>query len=316
MCKAYFPLLFFISFHAACTQKPAEIASEFQPFIDTIIEEGKARGVVLGEELSEISIQFGELEGVKTGKTSFYRFKPTTITISDVAWLGMSDQSKLFLLAHEIGHALLDRKQHRNDKTESGECLSIMREGGCSCNIYSDLWSEYYFDELFKESTILPKWYYTDHEDSTELEPFYQNTTEAVSSVLLDTVAIDTKRDFKIEVELNGAGLSKWYGFAWDYFSIEQKEGNLSFSHPRIYSPVEGYFYYTRNSIASSLQIKLVKKKGMFSIYLNEKRVHIFEYSAISKYRTCEYEYNPCDLLQLSAAKYNIVNTVRVDYLK
>lgn len=270
----------------------------------------------MSEEIETISIKFGDLEGIKTGKTSFYFWKPTIITLSEITWLGMSERSKLFLLAHEVGHALLNRKKHQDQKTTSGECLSIMRERGCSCNFYSDLWYDYYFDELFEEDTPLPDWYSDSLLPSDDFQPHYEISTIGSKFSVTDTVQIDIERDFILKLEINSLALDAPMIFLWDWFIMEHKLNKLFFLHSSIGYILEGYYYVTDlPSDVVPIKLEFVKKDELFYIYLDDERLHMFEYEAIDKYRDCDDKYKVCDLIILWTPNNKLNNSLSIGYL-
>ncbi len=124
---------------------------EFETYVNKFKTEAQARNVELDWN---VTIKFGEIEPRLAAKCSRNVFGYRTITIDEYRWGLISENEKLFLIFHELGHCILNRK-HDNKTFPTGQCRSIMNNSmvvnmKCSTDMYSENWVNYYFDELFK----------------------------------------------------------------------------------------------------------------------------------------------------------------------
>ncbi len=180
--KSIFKTLVLIAFFSSCSKEKEQIIpDEFQPYVDMFFEEGKSRGLNINLNEIDFEIGFGTLGGTIAGQCTFRNNK---ITIDEESWNFMSEEQRVWLIFHEMGHCVLDR-QHKNETTNNGECLSIMKgaENGfnCSLNYFSNLWTEYYLDELFKPQSQIPAWYsvYEKHNQMNVLSTIFEKDTSA-----------------------------------------------------------------------------------------------------------------------------------------
>lgn len=76
---------------------------------------------------------------------------PKKVTVDLPFWNRASDQSKEFVIFHELGHCYLGRS-HDESKDSQGFCLSIMRSSQEDCrDNYTELTRKKYLDELFRQ---------------------------------------------------------------------------------------------------------------------------------------------------------------------
>lgn len=90
------------------------------------------------------------------GTCSYNRFNPRLVTIDASFWGRSSDLYKEFVVFHELGHCVLNRR-HLEDAFSNGICKSIMRSGTGSCfDAYNTQNRDYYIEELFDtvEATV------------------------------------------------------------------------------------------------------------------------------------------------------------------
>lgn len=138
----------------------SSIDPELAPFIQSFIEEGAKRGVVLSTERLESQLVdmltatnkdnicgYGD-PGTGTSASPSIEIKNT-----DDCWIDMSDLEKENLMFHELGHALLARP-HINDKLPNGASPKSIMCGDGACSNFATLPAngllrDYYLDELF-----------------------------------------------------------------------------------------------------------------------------------------------------------------------
>lgn len=145
---------------AGCRKDPLErIPGGVQPYVEQFFLEGQLRGYDLFLEDYPVKVEFAEIEDPEI--VGLCRHLGLKITIDPIWWSRANDAKRRWLVYHELGHCVLGR-EHRNQTTAAGTCLSYMRgaEGGfeCSLDLHSAAWTEYYLDELFGPTASLPEW--------------------------------------------------------------------------------------------------------------------------------------------------------------
>jgi len=146
---------------SGCEREDAPLQdAEIKPYVERFAEEALKRGFDFSEELSSIRYEFEE---TRYGGVC-YRFENRFI-INRTYWTQLEDLGKEYLVFHELGHCVLDRR-HENEYLPAGECSSIMKgtedDRRCGRNQGFGLWREYYVDELFDSNEPLPAWYVAD----------------------------------------------------------------------------------------------------------------------------------------------------------
>ena len=126
---------------------PEPLWDYFERFEEAALERGflfDLNNFNLTAEIVEITE-----EGV-AGTCSYGSHTPKHIEIDATFWNQSSDLFKEFVVFHELGHCFLFR-DHREDATANGICLSLMRSGveGCRDN-YNLTTRAAYLDELFE----------------------------------------------------------------------------------------------------------------------------------------------------------------------
>lgn len=162
----HLPLLIVLFLFSCQKEKIQLVPSEFEPYVDEFFHQAQLRGHDLHKEDFNFSITLEEIEDPFIGGQCQFRGNKITIDIQN--WEKGDEEWREFIIAHELGHCLLDRK-HRNVKTTSNECYSFMRGGreddfDCQQNLLSPNWKKYYYDELFEQETSLPFWYYNNRD--------------------------------------------------------------------------------------------------------------------------------------------------------
>ena len=260
--------------------------SEFQPYVDTFLAEANIRGYDI--DLNSISFYLADIENENVGGLCNQRKEE--IIIDKDGWESLTEINKELLIFHELGHCILGR-DHRNETSENGDCLSIMNgeenNFNCSKNIYSDLWREYYLDELFNKSSVLPGWY----SDNQEYITTYTNQLNIVSIEDLNTNFYETSFDFnekeKYVIEFTfknwsavasannddfvGAGIN-FGGFFFDTYPLS--EGQLIL----IYERDTGRLFTQSNFVfRKDIKLTIVKNATFLKFFVDEQFAHIME---------------------------------------
>ncbi|MCI4666920.1 MAG: hypothetical protein MRZ79_02085 [Bacteroidia bacterium] len=145
---------------------PFSIPDEVLPFVESFEEEAAKRGVSL--VIDELIVEYGtELESSSGGEAIGQCFVPNSrnpiprivIDTASFAWK-QNEFSRELLMFHELGHCILDRLDHRDDRLSNGNFASLMLTS--SNNLYgpklNNFKREYYIDELFDINTPEPDW--------------------------------------------------------------------------------------------------------------------------------------------------------------
>ncbi len=175
-----------------------EIHPKFQIYVDRFIAEASSRGHQIDFSDSGLSIEFRDAVDTETGGVCRGNHQ---IEIEKLYWEDLNDDQKEGLIFHELGHCELNRR-HRNDTLPNGEWASRMRGSpipdGLSAVInYSGVRRQYYIDELFDESVVVPDWatFRADFgavDESNKIQLYYQ-----------DSVVTEFRRNFILTAEDN-----------------------------------------------------------------------------------------------------------------
>ncbi|MGD1957753.1 MAG: hypothetical protein ACFB2Y_02810 [Fulvivirga sp.] len=255
-------------------QKSGATDPDLINYVHAVSDEAAKRGYDISRELDQLNIIFDDLDGLRIGSS-----KGNTIKIDTEAWEYLSERKRVVLLAHEIGHAVLKRG-HTNTTLRNGECKSIMSDNmaQCAANVQSDLWYQYYLDELFNENVRDPKWYRVPHlaEVSARI-PVMETVVK--NNFFMDTVKLDDSRDFEISLNYNGQGriynpLLRWNGLLLDYESGKLKLINLL----NEYSYLSPDFYKVKIAESTHYHFRIIKIRDFVWLYLNDILLHQFAY--------------------------------------
>ena len=256
---------------------------EFYPYLELFAEEAKKRG----HDFDNYTIDFylADIEGAAG-------LGGRKIIIDREHWNNGDPEFKEFLVFHELGHAALGRN-HKNAKTDSGECLSIMRanKNGFECyrNMYSSKWREYYLDELFESNTPLPNW----HLDSQDYDIGDLNKDPIISksnaAFHIDSIDLDTISNFVLEVKFNKThsgnnavedfiSLIKFNGY---YFNASQYADNEAIGIFRSRgNRTERMYENSEYSFNENIKFTIKKKQNLFIFFVDEQFLHVMEIDA------------------------------------
>lgn len=120
------------------------------PYFQLFEEEAARRGVTVDLVESGITGMIAEIdEGNVIGRCQYGRYAGNHVTIDQTFWNRSGQLGREMVVFHELGHCYLGRA-HREDRFQSGSCVSIMRSGTCCCrDAYRSTTRSYYVDELF-----------------------------------------------------------------------------------------------------------------------------------------------------------------------
>tara|TARA_Y100001933_G_scaffold261042_2_gene314699 strand:+ start:87261 stop:88328 length:1068 start_codon:yes stop_codon:yes gene_type:complete len=260
--------------------------SEFQPYVDSFLEEAKIRGYDI--DVSNINFYLADIENKDVG--GICNERKEEIIIDRDNWENAHEIEKELLIFHELGHCILGRA-HRNETSENGDCLSIM-DGtednfNCSKNIFSELWRVYYLEELFNVNTVLPNWY----TDNQEYVTNYENKLDVVSIEDLNTNFYEISFDFngkeKFVIEVNYKNWAVVAGTNDDSFvsTVINFGGFFFATYPlsdekdiRIEESSVGIFHRQENySFQSDIKLTIRKDNNLIQYFIDEQFIHSME---------------------------------------
>ncbi|WP_373056207.1 hypothetical protein [Zunongwangia sp. H14] len=263
---------------------------EFYPYLEMFRKEAKKRGY----NFDNYNIDF-YLADIDKNDAVGLSYGDSRIVIDRDVWNGRNPEFKEFLIFHELGHSALNRK-HKNDKTDAGECLSIM-EGSddgnyqftCSSNIYSSLWREYYLDELFNSNTSLPNWY-LDSQDY-DIEDLNKDIINSRSDVAfhIDSIDLDTISNFVLEIKFNTTNSStntiadfmsliSLNGYT---FNASQYADNKRITIFRVMPETTQHIYENGEyDFNENVKITIKKNQNLLSFFIDEQFLHAMDIDA------------------------------------
>ncbi len=254
----------------SCGKDSRDIDPVFQPYVDLFFEEAQKRGLDMKEEDYSFSLNFGE---AVAGGVCYY--SGNRVEINEFAWSVYPELSKQYLIFHELGHCLLDRR-HDNQVLRNGECKSIMKgheENECRRN--SDnfgVWRDYYLDELFNEETLLPSWY-TSVLFIEIQEVLFEVTDSLDHSIAIDCGITDPITNIEFEAIFKDWEKSDRISLEWsdqsimcgsDRVSIMNRNGDIR-------------YYLEGVNFKNDTNIRFVRKEGFDYYIVDQAVIHMEE---------------------------------------
>lgn len=133
----------------ACESEPiAEMDERLDPYVQSFLIEAEHRDLALqADNLIGIISDLEDASGQCAQGTA------KTLRIDSEFWQGSTHLQREFLVFHELGHCLLDRR-HLDTSNDDGTCTSIMHSSNLVCTIaYTSETRKDYLDELFTVNT-------------------------------------------------------------------------------------------------------------------------------------------------------------------
>lgn len=143
--------LLILTIFLACTKEnEIYIDVELQPYFDSFKSEAALRGQEIDylKEGLDGYLRSLSSDGLK-GQCLHASDVNSSVVIDLDFWSQSSHYSREFIVYHELGHCILDRR-HLDEVDEHGNCISIMNSGSQECrNFYNVDTRELFLDELF-----------------------------------------------------------------------------------------------------------------------------------------------------------------------
>lgn len=267
---------------ASCTNQSIE--PDFEGYYLRFISEAEARQVTFEYEPS---ISFAKLAEGKSGKCTETFWGKKKVLIDPYQWRLLNENEKQFLIAHELGHCLLDR-EHDDSKLASGQCLSFMNTSSkenkiCTMDIYSSNWLTYYLDELFtKDEADIGKEMGNDLPEFDSLiysEPTVKNGYYSWGHLNLNN-EIHQDSSFRLEIDYWNFPenlpilLCNLHGIAISYQrSFNSSEFTLSISQEER-AMKKTYYQYPINLNPKEINVRITKTPEWIALSLNNKWIH------------------------------------------
>ncbi len=125
------------------------VQTELQPYFDSFVEEALLRGKSL--DMTRVNGVIEDIEGTQVlGRCEQASESGNFVTIDAAFWNKATYWEKEYVIFHELGHCVLDRR-HLEDQNPDGTCVSMMQSGTSDCRMtYNAQTRSKYLDELFK----------------------------------------------------------------------------------------------------------------------------------------------------------------------
>lgn len=161
---------------------PYQVPDIIQPYIDLFEMEAAKRGINL--TIDSLIVEFetelneGQAAGLCTFPSARSPIPHITLDTTSFNWTN-NEYHREILVFHELGHCVLDRRQHRDDFLPNGNISSMMRSTGEQVygGSLNNFKREYYLDELFDVNTPAPEW-------ATDFPRFEEGATYTRTPVL------------------------------------------------------------------------------------------------------------------------------------
>lgn len=183
-----------------------QVPEIIEPYIELFEMEAAARGFNI--TIDSVIVEFasdlngGDAAGLCTFATHRSPIPHISLDTTSFNWTN-NEYHREILVFHELGHCILDRREHRDDLLPNGNIASIMRSTGeqvygGSLNYYK---RDYYLDELFDPSTPAPDW-------ATDFPTYAEGASFSRTPVLLEEFddnsngwSVGSSDDFEASIE-------------------------------------------------------------------------------------------------------------------
>lgn len=148
--KRVIGLLMFTIFLSCSKENEIYIEEALEPYFESFRTEAALRGLEIDFQKEGLDGYLRSLsaDGLK-GQCLHATELNNSIVIDLDFWEESTHYSREFIVFHELGHCILDRR-HLDDEDGEGNCISIMNSGSQECrNHYNQNTRKSFLDELF-----------------------------------------------------------------------------------------------------------------------------------------------------------------------
>ena len=212
MKKYFFPILLLLFFsckddETATTGGIYNVHPDFEYYVQLFAEKGNERGANIDFSDTGLLVEYSDM--VNQGASGWCFIGQHHIVIDKSEWDLLSEDEKVFLFAHELGHCDLDRG-HKNDQFTNGVWESLLR--GDPLNTlqsrtpvaFYGFRQAYYWDELFNRNVVAPSWAeesFTIDETSNNEKELLEEREDLTSLNVLPNIAHE---NYEFEINFNG----------------------------------------------------------------------------------------------------------------
>lgn len=212
MKKFILPILLLFLFsckddETATTGGEYNVDADFEYYVQLFKEKGNERGANIDFSDTGLLVEYSDV--VSQGATGWCFVGQHHIVIDKSEWDLLTEDQKVFLFAHELGHCDLNRG-HRNDQYSNGVWESLMR-GDPLTTLQSrtpvafyGFRQDYYWDELFNTNIAAPDWaeriYNYDEIPNSEKE-LLEEKTDLIGVQEIPNIA---ESNYEFEIDFNG----------------------------------------------------------------------------------------------------------------
>ncbi|MEM7369708.1 MAG: hypothetical protein AAF587_13980 [Bacteroidota bacterium] len=253
----------------SCEKENVQVIDEtFVPYVDRFFEEAQMRGLDLKKEDFSFSMEFGSIAHA----AGICRYATNEMTINPNHWNDRNEIGKEYLVFHELGHCILDRR-HENVILDHGECKSIMKgtEDGRRClrSLVSDIWRSYYVDELFDPETLPPDWYIDEIE--TEIDQEILAYEDSSAEILIAPITgLDTRKNFDIVANISKSNFRDQVELSWGNFKMTLNEDAILIAYPE--QPI---YYHLEWTVFQESELRFVQLGDFQYFLVDEKMFHM-----------------------------------------
>ncbi|MEZ4828208.1 MAG: hypothetical protein R3C61_18265 [Bacteroidia bacterium] len=182
--------------------KVYDVPAELQFYIDLFEQEAAKRGQTLDIDNLRVMYEGDLVNGTAAGTCTYPHADDPIPTIrldtTSVNWTN-NEYSREVLVFHELGHCVLNRREHRDDVLPNGNYTSIMRSTGAQLygGPLNQFKRDYYLDELFDPTTPAPDW--------ATNSPEYVNPTQAGGTAIFTDNFVDNRNFWNLGSNANVA---------------------------------------------------------------------------------------------------------------
>lgn len=136
----------------ACNREEAFTGAVVDPALQSYFESFASEGLKRGKtiDMSRVSGILADIEDAKVlGRCTQGSVSGSTVTIDTEFWTKANAWEKEYVIFHELGHCVLNRR-HLDEQKADGACSSMMQSGTSGCKmVYNAQTRSGYLDELF-----------------------------------------------------------------------------------------------------------------------------------------------------------------------
>lgn len=260
-----------------------DVDPAFEDYVQRFITEGAARGVDINFDDTGLLVEFSDQ--IVNNASGFCYVDQYHVVIDKAEWNALTDDQKDFLMFHELGHCVLDRR-HRNDQFGDDTWVSMMRGDPLAGNqeripvAYHGFRIPYYLDELFVQSSPTPSWANVSFNINDVTESDKTTFAEKFETPRLIESISGISNDFEIDVDIKGINTVPWitemvWGSSSDSYFIRIYKNFGTFIGVVQNGLDQEIFFHPTQSDLDNITIR--QQNGITSIFFDEEFLFHFD---------------------------------------